>query len=286
MINKYSLIAALLFFSSCSSLPDVSVPNIPFLDSNEADANSNAGAGADADADADADEEVVAQLVGYESRGDGYLSFTYNKGHLETIIVKLKKEQIVLSKGQNVIKKLPVGWHSFAVSGSQIDARSYSTELTYDGDTDEFIFDIPSQYSEIERRNIRKDNLDHSVGVLIVGSKLVNPVIELKKLDQPLDVLLLVCRIVENKDDPLKVGANGSWVSGNGITKGRITKIVKFKETCAYSDNVEYRSPLRMELPEGNYLLNASGRSKELYVDGNSVNTIEITENSFEVSIK
>jgi hypothetical protein len=41
-----------------------------------------------------------------------------------------------------------------------------------------------------------------------------------------------------------------------------------------------------MELPEGNYLLNASGRSKELYVDGNSVNTIEITENSFEVSIK
>ena len=124
MINKYSFIAALLFFSSCSSLPDVSVPNIPFLDSNEADANSNAGA----DADADADEEVVAQLVGYESRGDGYLSFTYNNGHLETIIVKLKKEQIVLSKGQSVIKKLPVGWHSFDVSGSQIDARSYSTE--------------------------------------------------------------------------------------------------------------------------------------------------------------
>ena len=54
--------------------------------------------------------DPVAEL---KSRGDGYLSFNYNSGHLDRITIKLKNEQIVLLKGQTVIKKLPVGINFF-----------------------------------------------------------------------------------------------------------------------------------------------------------------------------
>ena len=81
-------------------------------------------------------------------------------------------------------------------------------------------------------------------------------------------------------------------VDGNS-TRGKITKIVTYKdfsgsviETCAYSDNVTYTSPLRMSVPEGRYWLTASGKSEELYVRDKSFNTIEITYNGFEVSTK
>ena len=135
MFNKYFFVAV-LFLSGCSSIPEISVPdllpNLPFLEPTE-------GA-----VDAEAEPETL--LTGYESRGDGYLSFIYNSGHLKTITVKLKNEQIVLSKGQTVIKKLPVGTYSFDVLGNQTDTRGYSAKLAYDGDTREFIFDIPSQY--------------------------------------------------------------------------------------------------------------------------------------------
>ena len=51
--------------------------------------------------------------------------------------------------------------------------------------------------------------------------------------------------------------------------------------TCGYSDKVTYTSPLRMTLPEGLYRMNASGESKNVYVRGGNVNTIEITSNGF-----
>jgi hypothetical protein len=39
-----------------------------------------------------------------------------------------------------------------------------------------------------------------------------------------------------------------------------------------------------MTLPEGLYRMNASGESKNIYVRGGNVNTIEITSNGFEGS--
>ena len=242
MLNRIFLFgAALLLLQGCSSIPEVSVPNIPFI-SNQAD-----------DEDTESEQDSLSQLVGYKSRGDGYLSFKYDDGHLETIVVNVLTEEIILSKGQTVIKKLPVGNYSFNVSGKQKNTREFSDSLIYNGDTNEYIFNVPSPGSQIRSNVVDKVNLTHKFGILIIGSSLVNPPIEIKKLDQPVNVFN-ACR-TENDT-----------------------------QVCGYSDIVTYESPIEMSLPEGSYLLNASGRSQQLYVQGGSKNTIEITLNGFKVS--
>ena len=274
MFNKYFLIAAFLFLGGCSSIPEVSVPNLPFMGPDEAEVEVEV-------------EDPVAEL---KSRGDGYLSFNYNSGHLDRITIELKEEQIVLLKGQTVIKKLPVGRYSFDVSSRQTDTRSYSAELSYDGDTHESIINIPSQYSNIGFRDISERDLNHSLGQLVVGSRLVNPLIKLTKLDQPPHTLEIACSVERD----LEVGD----IFTSGRARGEIAKVTDVvvvtgrsdngkplygTKTCGYSDNVTYTSPLRMSLPEGSYLLNASGKSRKLYVNGESINTIEISSKGLEV---
>jgi hypothetical protein len=274
MFNKYFFIAAFLFLGGCSSIPEVSVTNLlKGLDEAEVEAEV---------------EDPVAEL---KSRGDGYLSFNYNSGHLDRITIELKEEKIVLLKGQTVIKKVPVGRYSFDVSSRQTDTRSYSAELSYDGDTHESIINIPSRYSNIGFRDISERNLNHSLGQLVVGSRLVNPLIELTKLDQPPHTLEIACSVERD----LEVGD----IFTSGRARGEIAKVTDVvvvtgrsdngqplygTKTCGYSDNVTYTSPLRMSLPEGSYLLNASGKSRKLYVKGESINTIEISSKGFEVS--
>lgn len=274
MFNKYFFIAAFLFLGGCSSIPEVSVANLlKGLDEAEVEAEV---------------EDPVAEL---KSRGDGYLSFNYNSGHLDRITIELKEEKIVLLKGQTVIKKLPVGRYSFDVSSRQTDTRSYSAELSYDGDTHESIINIPSRYSNIGFRDISERDLNHSLGQLVVGSRLVNPLIELTKLDQPPHTLEIACSVERD----LEVGD----IFTSGRARGEIAKVTDVvvvtgrsdngqplygTKTCGYSDNVTYTSPLRMSLPEGSYLLNASGKSRKLYVNGESINTIEISSKGFEVS--
>ena len=274
MFNKYFFIAAFLFLGGCSSIPEVSVANLlKGLDEAEVEAEV---------------EDPVAEL---KSRGDGYLSFNYNSGHLDRITIELKEEKIVLLKGQTVIKKLPVGRYSFDVSSRQTDTRSYSAELSYDGDTHESIINIPSRYSNIGFRDISERDLNHSLGQLVVGSRLVNPLIELTKLDQPPHVLEIACSVeldLEVGDIFTSGRARGkiAKVTDSVVVTGRSDKGLPLygTKTCGYSDNVTYTSPLRMSLPEGSYLLNASGKSKRLYVNGESINTIEITSKGFEVS--
>ena len=286
MFNKYFFISALIILAGCSSIPDVpdmsmGVPNIPFIESNESEKP---------EPEIAAEKDPVAEI---KSRGDGYLSFTYNSGHLDNITVKLKGEQIFLAKGKTVVKKLPVGKYSFEVLGDQIDTERYTAELTYDGHTHKSIFDIPSRYSKIGFRSISDHDVDHKMALLVVGSTLIDPLIELIKLDKPPYVLEIACII----DGELKEGDKFT----NGRARGEIAKltfetvIIGFDpianetlygtRTCGYSDNVTYTSPLRMTLPEGLYRMNASGESKNIYVRGGNVNTIEITSNGFEGSI-
>lgn len=273
MFNKYFFIGALLCIGGCSSIPEV--PDLSFMDMEPEEVEISS------------EIDPVAEL---KSRGDGYLSFTYNSGHLDRIMVKLKGDQIALLKGQTVVKKLPVGKYSFDVSGDQIYAESFSAELTYNGHTYQSIFDIPSRYSKIGFRSISANNLDHKLGLLVVGSALVDPLIEITKLDQPPYVLELDCVTSD-----LKVGD----ILTEGKSKGDIAKVTRTivvtgvtdqgeliygTESCGYSDNVSYTSPLRMSLPEGLYRMNASGEAKNVYVRGGTVNTIEITSNGFEGS--
>lgn len=275
MFNKYFFIATLLFIGGCSSIPEV--PNLPFMEPDEVEI------------EVEAEIDPVAEL---KSRGDGYLSFNYNSGHLDRITIQLKDEQITVLRGQTVIRKVPVGKYSFEVSSRQTYTRSYSAELSYDGDTHQSIINIPSRFSNIGFRDIRERDLDHRIGTLVVGSSLVNPLIELTKLDQPTNLLQIGCGM----DLDLEVGQVFS--GGRGIGEVRLVtnsevltnitddgRQIYDTKTCAYSDNVTYPGPLRMSLPEGNYLLNASGKSKVVYVDGKSINTIEITSNGFEVII-
>ena len=285
MFNKYFYISALIILAGCSSTPEVpdmsvGVPNIPipFLNSNESE---------ELELKTATEIDPVDEI---KSRGDGYLSFTYNSGHLDNIIVSLKSEQIVLAKGKTIVKKLPVGKYSFDVSGDQIDTERYTAELNYKGHTHKSIFDIPSQYSKIGFRSISEYDVDHKIALLVVGSTLVNPLIEIIKLDKPPYVLEIACII----DDELKESDKFT----TGRARGEVAKltyetvIVGFEpiskepifgtRTCGYSDKVTYTSPLRMTLPEGLYRMNASGESKNIYVRGGNVNTIEITSNGFE----
>jgi hypothetical protein len=280
---KYWSVAILFFMVGCSSIPELPYTGDIFN-------------GPPADEASKQDDPpipvAVAQLEGYQSRGDGYLSFTYDRGHLETITVKIGRDQISLPKGQTIIRKLPVGQYSFDVSGKQLESRRYSGSLNYDGDTDEFMFDIPTRYSELGDRLISTRDLEHNLGVLIVASSLVSPPVELTRLDTPQNVLLLGCYL-EEEAKSIKVGDTVAGNVDGNSTRGKITKIVTYKdfsgsvvEKCAYSDNVTYSSPLRMSVPEGRYWLTASGKSDELYVRDKSFNTIEITYNGFEVSTK
>ena len=287
MFNKYFFIATFLFLGGCSSIPDVALPNLPFLGPEEAEIE------IEVEVEVETEIDPVAEL---KSLGDGYLSFNYNSGHLDRITIKLKEEQIVLLqivllKGQTVIKKLPVGRYSFDVSSRQTDTRTYSAVLSYDGDTHESIINIPSRYSNIGFRDISERDLNHSLGKLVVGSRLVNPLIELTKLDQPPHVLEIACSVeldLEVGDIFTSGRARGkiAKVTDSVVVTGRSDKGLPLygTKTCGYSDNVTYTSPLRMSLPEGSYLLNASGKSKRLYVNGESINTIEITSKGFEVS--
>ena len=122
MFNKYFFIGALLCIGGCSSIPEV--PDLSFMDMEPEEVEISS------------EIDPVAEL---KSRGDGYLSFTYNSGHLDRIMVKLKGDQIALLKGQTVVKKLPVGKYSFDVSGDQIYAESFSAELTYNGHTYQYL---------------------------------------------------------------------------------------------------------------------------------------------------
>ena len=279
MFKKYFFLLALLFVGGCSSIPEVSVPNIPFIEKDEVEV----------EVEVDAEIDPVAEL---KSRGDGYLSFNYNSGHLERIMVKLKDEQIVISKGQTIVKKLPVGKYSFDVSGDQIDSGSFPAELTYNGQTHQYLFYIPSQNSKIGFRSISNIDLNHKLGLLVVGSILVDPKIELTKLDQPPNVLEITCGIGLD----LVVGD----IFSDGRVRGKIAKVINSTvvtgvdlngnrlydiKSCGYSNNVTYTSPLRMSLPEGLYRMNASGESKNVYIRGENVNNIEITSNGFEGSM-
>ena len=289
MFNKYFYISALIILAGCSSIPEepdassgVGVPDIPFIDIPFIESSEPEKPKLEIATEVDPVTEI-------NSRGDGYLSFAYNSGHLDNIMVNLKGEQIFLAKGKTVVKKLPVGKYSFEVSGNQIDTERYTAELTYNGHTHKSIFDIPSRYSKIGFRSISGHDVDHKIALLVVGSTLIDPLIELIKLDRPPYVLEIACII----DSELKEGDKFT----KGRARGEIAKvtyetvIIGFdpvaKEalygtrTCGYSDKVTYTSPLRMTLPEGLYRMNASGESKNIYVRGGNVNTIEITSNGF-----
>ena len=137
MLKKLLSLSLLLILSGCSSLPEL--PDLPLIGSEEEPLPGEVG-GSDEGAETEADK----LMLDLKSKGDGYLSFTYNEGHLTAIQLKPENELYSLSRGATVIKKVPVGRYSIEVSGYQKLINRLETSITFDGQTRSYAFNVPS----------------------------------------------------------------------------------------------------------------------------------------------
>ncbi len=232
-----------LFFSSmlsaCSSLPEL--PDMPSI-------SDIPGIPSVSDPEPKEEEEEEEEEPQYQSRGDGYLSFTYERGHLETITVEWGDEKIELSRGVTVIKKVPVGRYEIDVSGAQKELYYLVTYLNYEGQTKAYSFNVPSPNSSESNPSVSSQSLAHSMGAVVVGSSLIEPIVKVTKLDSPVYVF---------KENP------------------------ECRGNCTVVKTFQFVGPKNLLLPEGEYRISASGESKDVYIDGLTVSTIEVQAGGF-----
>ena len=229
--------------SACSSLPELpdmpsiqDIPGIPGISDPEATEEEGG------------EKDEKEEKPQYQSRGDGFLSFTYERGHLETITVEWGDEEIELSRGITVIKKVPVGPYEIDVSGAQKDLYAIETRLSYEGQTKAYSFTVPSPNSRESNPSVRNRSLAHSMGAVVVGSSLVEPSVKVTKLDSP----AYVFKETPNCDD-----------------------------NCTMLKTLQFVGPKNLLLPEGEYRISASEESKNVYIDGRTVSTIEVQLQGF-----
>ena len=240
MFNKISIsLCFLLLLSACSSLPDL--PDMPSMISMPSILDINA--------EPETEEGDAEAPIQYQSTGNGYLSFSYNRGHLESIKVEWDDEEIELSRGATVITKVPVGRYTIGVSGDQKVIYNLLTSISYDGQTQAYSFNVPSPNAREFDPSVSSGNLAHSMSALVVGSSLIEPTIQITKLDSPAYVF---------KEDQ-KCGDN-----------------------CTMVKVLQFTSPKNLLLPEGKYRIAASGESRDVYLEGSTVNTIELKARGFD----
>ena len=199
--------------------------------------------------DEGAENEADKLMQDLKSKGNGYLSFTYNEGHLTAIQLKLENERISLSRGATVIKKVPVGRYSIEVSGYQKLINRLETSITFDGQTRSYAFNVPSPDSLELPPRVNATDLEHGLCLLIFGSSLVDQAVELVKLDSPVKVF--------------KVDPNCE---------------IDCEFTSAREFLAQERSACRRQV-----LITTAGDSREIYMRADTVNNIEITSDGFEV---
>ena len=243
MLKKLLSLSLLLILSGCSSLPEL--PDLPLIGSEEEPLPGEVG-GLDEGAETEADK----LMLDLKSKGNGYLSFTYNEGHLTAIQLKLDNERISLSRGATVIKKVPVGRYSIEVSGYQKLINRLETSITFDGQTRSYAFNVPSPDSLELPPQVNATDLEHGLCLLIFGSSLVDQAVELVKLDSPMKVF---------KVDP------------------------NCEIDCEFTSARNFFSPRAFRVPEGRYSITAAGDSRDIYMRADTVNNIEITSDGFEV---
>ena len=243
MLKRFLSLSLLLILSGCSSLPEL--PDLPLIGSEEEPLPGEVG-GLDEGVETEADK----LMLDLKSKGNGYLSFSYNEGHLSAIQLKLDNERISLSRGATVIKKVPVGRYSIEVSGYQKLINRLETSITFDGQTRSYAFNVPSPDSLELPPQVNVTDLEHGLCLLIFGSSLVDQAVELVKLDSPMKVF---------KVDP------------------------NCKTDCEFTSARDFFSPRAFRVPEGRYSITAAGDSRDIYMRADTVNNIEITSDGFEV---
>jgi len=243
MLKKILSLSLLLVLFGCSSLPEL--PDLPLIGSEEEPLPGEVG-GLDEGVETEADK----LMLDLKSKGNGYLSFSYNEGHLSAIQLKLDNERISLSRGATVIKKVPVGRYSIEVSGYQKLINRLETSITFDGQTRSYAFNVPSPDSLELPPQVNATDLEHGLCLLIFGSSLVDQAVELVKLDSPIKVF---------KVDP------------------------NCEIDCEFTSARDFLSPRAFRVPEGRYSITAAGNSRNIYMRADTVNNIEITSDGFEV---
>lgn len=235
MFNKILIITALLMLGGCGGIQ--SLPNMPSLPAMPSVPSTTT---------AEAPLACVRE-------GDGFLSFTYEAGHLEALTLKLSDEEITLSRGVTMIRKVPLGIYRATVTGYQKEPTQLRTNLICDGETKAYAFrlDVPSSLGD--KTDVIDSSLIHSTGELRVGSLLDDFNVKLTKLDAPHMVF----------KDPA----------------------CSESEHCPPTDSQVFVGPTKIKLPEGEYFIKASsGGGKATYIDASSYTAIEVTGDGVEIT--
>lgn len=221
------------------SLPDMpSLPSVPLTETVEAPEKQS---------------EVSEVPLACVREGDGFLSFSYEEGHLEALTLIQTDEEIILSKGVTIIQKVPLGRYSTIVTGHQKIPTALRTDLVCDGETKAYVFrlDVPSSLGS--ESGVTDGSLAHAQGRLVVGSVLEDFNVKLTKLDAP----YMVFKDTACTED----------------------------ERCPPTDNQIFVGATTIKLPEGEYFIKpSSGVGQATYIDASSYTAIEVTIDGVEIT--
>ena len=235
MFNKVFIITLLLILGGCGgvqSLPSIpALPSFPVMIPEE-------------------EPEVSVDCI---REGDGFISFSYEDGHLEALTLIQTDEEITLSKGATIIQKVPLGRYSTTVMGHQKESSKITTSLGCDGETKAYVFrvDVPSSFGK--ESGVTDGSLAHAQGRLVVGSTLEDFNVKLTKLDAPYMVF---------EDTACPEG-----------------------ERCPPTDNQVFVGATTIKLPEGEYFIRpSSGVGQATYIDASSYTAVEVTIDGIEIT--
>lgn len=224
MFNKILIITLLLVLGGCGGIR--SLPSMPSL-------------------------EPTVTPVACVREGDGFLSFTYEEGHLAALTLKQTDEEITLSKGVTIIQKVPLGRYSTIVTGYQKESTKLQSVLECDGETKAYVLRLDRPSSLDDKVDVMPERLRHSIGKLVVGSVLNDFSVKVTKLDAPFLVF----------EDP------------------------SCSEDCPPMDNQVFVGATEIKLPEGEYFIkSSSGGGQATYIDASSYTAIEVTVGGIEIT--
>lgn len=239
--NIFTLIS-LLILSGCGAAPNLpSMPELPSLPVTRSMEKQ------------EKQTEVAEMSVACVREGDGFLSFSYEEGRLDTLTLLQADEKITLSKGVTLTQKVPLGTYITVVGGYQKQPLTLETKLKCDGETKAYTFDLRGTSSSGGESSATHLSLAHSMGTLVVGSVMEDFSVKLTKLDAPYRVF----------EDPACEG----------------------EKACPLKDSRVFTGAAETQLPEGEYFIKpSSGVGQATYIDASSYTAIEVTIDGIEIT--
>lgn len=245
MPKNVFILISLLILSGCGAVPNLpsipELPSLPVTPSAEKQEKQTEVA------------EVAEMSVACVREGDGFLSFSYEEGRLDTLTLLQADEKITLSKGVTLTQKVPLGTYITIVGGYQKQPLTIETKLGCDGETKAYTFNLQGTSSSGGESSATPRSLAHSMGTLVVGSVMEDFSVKLTKLDAPYRVF----------EDPT----------------------CEEEKVCPLKDSRVFTGAANTELPEGEYFIKpSSGVGQATYIDASSYTAIEVTIDGIEIT--